>query len=561
MAVGFLGIFKAGGAYLPLDPNYPSERLAFMLADSQAGVLLTQQQLLGVLPDHSAQVVCLDKDWEAIAQQSQENPFNQTTPENLAYIIYTSGSTGKPKGVMIPHRGLVNHNVAIAKQFNLQPSDRVLQFSSISFDIAVEELFPSWISGAALIVRPEEILSSIKDFLHFVAKEQVTLLDLPTAFWQVLVNELYRVKTPLPASLRLVVVGGEKASRSAYLTWLELVGDYPRWLNTYGPTETTVTATLYDPASHPESDQALSEIPIGRPIANVQVYILDQQLQPVPIGVPGELHIGGAGLARGYLNRPELTAEKFIPNPFVDTRTLTSEAEARLYKTGDLVRYLPDGNIEYIGRLDNQVKIRGFRIELGEIEAVLEQHPAVQQMVVLVREDEPGRKRLVAYVVPNQEHASTTSELRSFLKERLPDYMVPAVFVMLDELPMTPNGKVDRRALPVPNQANQETEETFVAPRTHVEEELASIWANVLKLERLGVHDSFFDLGGHSLLAMQVMSRLRQAFGVELPVRSLFEAPTVAELAEQIDTLLWATQQNLAAHSSTTEDDLEEIEL
>jgi len=321
----------------------------------------------------------------------------------------------------------------------------------------------------------------------------------------------------------------------------------------YGQTETTGIISIYD--IPPQSDDRVEVVHLGPPLPNSQIHVLDQHQQVVPIGVPGELHIGGASIARGYLNRPELTAKAFIPNPFND------EPEARLYKTGDLVRYLPDGTIEFVSRIDDQVKIRGFRIELGEIQAVLAQHPAMREALVIVREDVPGDKMLVAYLIPQQEPAFTIRDLRHFLKEKLPNYMIPSAFVMLEALPLTPNGKVDYRALPAPEIAQLELEETFVAPRTPVEKELVSIWANVLKVERLGVHNSFFDLGGHSLLAMQVMSRLRQAFGVELPVLSLFEAPTVAELAEQIDTLLWAKQQNLTAHSSATEDNLEEIEL
>jgi aspartate racemase len=551
MVVGFLGILKAGGAYVPIDPAYPHERRAYMLKDSQTPVILTQERLLASLPDNDAQVVCLDADWEVIAQQSQENPVSETTAQNLAYIIYTSGSTGKPKGVMIPHQGMVNHSVAIAKQYNLEPSvsvsgaaqeelagrgsaHRVLQFSSMSFDIIIEELFPSLISGAAVILRTEQMLSSTTSFLQFLERERVTVLNVPTAFWHELVNGLSLVKQPLPTSVRLVVVGGEKASRSAYLTWKQLVGEQIRWLNTYGPTETTVTATLYDPTAAPETDRSRSEIPIGRPIANAQVYVLDQQLQPVPIGVPGELYIGGAGLARGYLNRPDLTANKFIRNPFSD------DPNARLYKTGDTVRYLPDGNIEFVGRIDFQVKIRGFRIELMEIEGVLEQHPGVQQAVVLAREDEPGNKRLVGYVVPKPEQAPTISELRSFLKEKLPDYMVPFAFVRLEALPLTPNGKVDRRALPVPDQVRQEHEESFVAPRDELELQLTKIWEQVLGIQPIGIRDNFLEMGGHSLLVMRLLAQINEIFGKNLPLGSFLQALTVEQLANLLRQEGWS---------------------
>ena len=528
MVVGFLGILKAGGAYIPLDPAYPHERRAYKLQDSQAPVILTQERLAEFLPDHNAQVVRLDADWEIIAQSSQENPVNATTPENLAYIIYTSGSTGKPKGVMITHQGLVNHSQAIADQYNLIPNDRVLQFSSMSFDIITEELYPSWISGAAVVLRPEEIASSTTNFWQFVQQEQVTILDLPTAFWHELVKGLSLVKEPLPTSVRLVVVGGEKASRATYSTWLQLVGKYPRWLNTYGPTETTVTTTVYDPARHPEAD-IRAEIPIGRPIANAKVYILDRLLQPVPIGVPGELYIGGAGLGRGYLNRLDLTNSKFIPDPFSDN------PEARLYKTGDTVRYLPDGNIEFVGRIDFQVKIRGFRIELGEIEALLEQHPAVQQAVVIAREDSGAEKRLVAYVILTHEGQVTSPGLRSFVTERLPDYMVPRAFVILEELPMTPNGKVDRRALPVPDVTAIDSQRTIIKPRNLLEFQLVQIWEDILGIAPIGITDNFFELGGHSLLVMRLIAQINEKFGKNMPIATLFDAPTLEQLANLLN--------------------------
>jgi aspartate racemase len=535
MVVGFLGILKAGGAYVPLDPSYPHERRAYKLQDAQAPVILTQERLVASLPDHKALVICLDADWELIAQQSSENPVSGTTVQNLAYVIYTSGSTGNPKGVMITHQGMVNHSVAIAKQFDLKNSDRVLQFSSMSFDIIIEELFPALLSGATVIFRTEEMLSSTASFLQFVEREQVSILNFPTAFWHELVNGMSLLKQPMPSSVRLVVVGGEKASRSAYSTWLQLVGEYPRWLNTYGPTETTVTATVYDPLAAPETDHARTDIPIGRPIANVQAYILDQQLQPVPIGVPGELYIGGAGLGRGYFNRPELTEEKFIPNPFSD------EPNARLYKTGDTVRYLPDGNIEFIGRIDYQVKIRGFRIELGEIEAVLEQHPAVQQAVVIAREDVPGNKRLVAYLVAKPEQTLTTSELGQFIKEKLPDYMVPSAFVQMDTLPLTPNDKVDRRALPAPDLTRQEPSETFVAPRDELEVQLTKIWEEVLGIQPLKITDNLFDLGGHSLLIMRLVAHINNVFGTNLLGLTLFQAPTIEQLANLLRQEGWST--------------------
>ncbi|WP_019506242.1 non-ribosomal peptide synthetase [Pleurocapsa sp. PCC 7319] len=530
MAIAFLGIFKAGAAYLPLDLSYPSERIALMIEDSQTPIILTQQKLRESLPENTATVVCLDRHWSSIAQHSSSNPVNQTYPENLAYLIYTSGSTGKPKGVMIPHRGLVNHNLAMIQEFDLQPGDRVLQFASISFDIAVEELFPSWISGATVVFRPEDLLLAATDILQFVQQQEVTILNLPTAFWHQLVTEISQLELVLPQTVRLLVVGGEKASRSLYDRWVKLVGEQCRWLNTYGPTETTVTATVYEPAANPETEQSVSEIPIGRPIANTKTYILDRQLKPVPIGVPGELHLESWGIARGYFNRPELTAQKFISNPF------SSDTNNLLYKTGDLVRYLPDGNIEFMGRIDYQVKIRGFRIEIGEIEALLEQYPAIQQTAVLACEGVSG-KRLVAYLVPHDEQEVSTSELRQFLKQKLPDYMLPSVFMQLESFPLTPNGKIDRRALPAPEQVRGESAATYVAPSTPIEQQLVSIWTQVLQLEPIGIEDNFFELGGHSLLATQVISRIREAQNTEISLKNLFESPTIGELAQQLERL------------------------
>jgi amino acid adenylation domain-containing protein len=528
MVVGLLGILKAGGAYVPLDPAYPGERLAFMLEDSAVPVLLTQQRLVDRLPQQETQIVCLDTQWEAIAQYSSKNIACGVNAENLAYVIYTSGSTGKPKGVTIQHRSLVNYTTAVSIEYEIEKRDRVLQFASISFDASAEEIYPCLTSGATLVLRTDSMLDSVGIFLQKCQNLKLTVLSLPTAYWHELTARLSQENFVFPPSLRLVLIGGEKALPERLKTWLEYVGQRVRLLNTYGPTEATVVATIHDlSAANPE----LKELPIGRPISNVQTYILDQYQQPVPIGVPGELHIGGAGLARGYLNHPDLTEAKFIPN------SLGNEPGSCLYKTGDKARYLPDGNIEFLGRIDNQVKIRGFRIELGEIETAISQHPSVKEAVVIATENNTGNKQLVTYIVPQTEVAPSISDLRHFLKQKLPDYMIPAAFVMLDDLPLTPNGKVDRRALPEP-ELRPELSLTFVAPRTPIEEILASIWACVLGIEQVGVHDNFFELGGHSLLATQVISRVRDTMSVELPLRSLFEAPTVATLAQQVENSL-----------------------
>jgi len=529
MIVALLGILKAGGVYVPLDPGYPKERLAFMLQDTQADVLMTQERLVQVLPHHRAQLVCLDADWEKFIQQSSENPLRQTTAEDAAYVIYTSGSTGKPKGVLVSHGSIANHCVDIQRYYELDEKDRVLQFASLNFDASIEQILPTLISGATLVLRgsevwtPEELQTKILD-------SELTVVNLPTAYWHHVAQAWADGSESIAShGLRLVIVGGEGMSPNALRLWQQTPLNRVRLLNAYGPTETTITATSFEISPDYSTDTPSRMIPIGRPLGNRKIYILDRYGNPVPIGEAGELHIGGDGLARGYLNRPELTAEKFIGNPF------SNDGAARLYKTGDRARYLPDGNIEFLGRMDNQVKLRGYRIELGEIEAVLGQHPAIREAVVTVREDNPGHKQLVGYVVDRMLSELKVSELRGYLKEKLPEYMVPSAFVFLDKLPLTANGKVDRRALPAPTQSRPELDETFSVPRTPTEDLLANIWAVVLKLEKVGIHDNFFDLGGHSLLATQVMSRLTKAFQIELPLRSLFESPTVAGLAERIE--------------------------
>ncbi|MEG4345120.1 amino acid adenylation domain-containing protein [Microcoleus sp. A003_D6] len=549
MIIGLLGILKAGGAYVPIDPTYPLERKAFMVEDSCVPVLLTQKKLVEKLPAHSARIVCLDSEWEEIAVHSEESPSSAVQPENLAYVIYTSGSTGKPKGVLIEHRSLVNYITAVNAEYEIDKSDRILQFSSISFDVSAEEIYTSLTSGATLVLRTESMLDSIKGFLQKCKNWEITVMALPTAYWHELAAFLSQETLALPPSLRLIIIGGEKALPDRLKTWLECVGERVRLVNNYGPTEATVGATICELSL---ADTKLKELPIGRPLGNVKTYILDGNRQPLPIGIPGELHIGGAGLARGYLNRPDLTDERFIRNPFSDFST------SRLYKTGDLARYLNDGNIEYLGRIDDQVKVRGFRIELGEIEAILSQHPSLLQVAVTVREDIPGQKSLVAYIVPLHEPAPTFSELRHFLKEQLPNYMVPSVFVILECLPVTPNGKVDRKSLPAPDLNSLIQKGDFVAPRTPTEELLASIWAKVLGVEKVSINDNFFESGGHSLLATQLLSKVSHTFGLNLPLSKLFEAPTVASFSSYIEAIYWATQ-NIET-SNKTINNREEVE-
>jgi len=518
MIVGLMGILKVGGAYVPMDPAFPEERLKYMLADSGAKVMLTQQDLpeLGGQPD--IQPVYLDRDWAAISQESSENLQSQARPENLAYVIYTSGSTGKPKGVQIQHEGVVSFLTSMRQEPGFTAEDILLSVTTLSFDISVLEIFLPLTTGALLVLVSQETAADGRQLTARLDETKATIMQATPATWSMLVESGWQGNDILK-----VLCGGEALSRALADQLLARCGSL--W-NMYGPTETTIWSAVVQ--VHPDK----RSVTIGRPIGNTQFYVLDNSLQPLPVGVPGELLIGGVGLARGYLNRPELTVEKFIPDPFI------ADPEARLYRTGDLVRYLPDGKIDYLGRFDHQVKIRGFRIELGEIETTLNELPDVRQAVVIVREDVPGDQRLVAYIIyENQQIAEalpTTSELRGYLRERLPDYMIPSNFVSLEHYPQTPNGKIDRRALPVPDQTRPELESVFVAPRTDTEELLADIWCELLGLDQVGIHDDFFELGGHSLMAVQLISRIRTNLNVEIPLKSMFEAPTVAGLANAV---------------------------
>ncbi|MCC5645817.1 amino acid adenylation domain-containing protein [Nostoc sp. CHAB 5824] len=525
MIVGLLGILKAGGAYVPLDPAYPAERLSDIVNDAQVPILVTMQQWATVEAKHPLEIVCLDTQKTLISSQSRENPESKVVASNLAYIIYTSGSAGKPKGVLIEHHSLVNFTQTAIAEYKLTECDQILQFASISFDAAAEEIYPCLSSGGTLVLRTEEMLQSVSAFVQQSKQWEVTVWDLPTAYWHLLVSELASENLSLPDSLRLVILGGERVLSEKVVMWHQLVGNYPQLVNSYGPTETTVVATLSDLSENALNRQ---EVAIGKPISNVQVYVLDKYLQPVPIGVPGELHIGGAGVARGYLNRPELTLQKFIPNPFEKSQG------SRLYKTGDLVCYRLDGNLEYLGRMDSQVKIRGFRIELGEIETVINQHPQVVQAVVIAREDIPGNKRLVAYVVGNQGQVQI-DEIRQFLKQKLPPYMVPSAFISLDRLPITPNGKVDYRALPAPDTSDRNLDLGVVVPRTPTEERLAAIWAEVLRQPNISIYDNFFELGGDSIISIQMISKANLA-GLQLTPKQLFQYQTIAELATVVGT-------------------------
>jgi amino acid adenylation domain-containing protein len=536
MIVANLAILKAGGAYLPLDSTYPQERLDYIIQDAQISLILTQNHLQAkisscvTVSQNKIQIIPLDSNLPSTPTSLQSHKPN---PSNLAYVIYTSGSTGKPKGVEIPHRALVNFAQAAVQEYEITQSDRILQFASISFDASIEEIYPCLIAGGTLVLRSEEMSYSPSLLLEKSCDYGITILDLPTAFWHLLTAELANnLQLQLPPSIRLVIIGGEAVNPKQVTIWNRLV-ETCQLINTYGPTETTVVATSY---KIPHQLDHLSTIPIGRPLPNLQTYILDQNLHPVPVGVPGEIYIGGAGLARGYLNRPELTAEKFVVNPFAQGQ------KSKLYKTGDLARYLAtlkdtashNAKIEYLGRIDNQVKIRGFRIELGEIEATITLHQNIHQTVVIAKEDNSGDKRLVAYIVPHPEQTVTTEEIRGFLKEKLPQYMIPSTFIFIEALPLTTNGKIDHRALPAPEQARSEPEETFVAPRNQLELQLATIWQNVLGIQNIGIHDNFFDLGGQSLLAVRLFAEIHKSFNQKLTLSTILQASTIEQLAKAI---------------------------
>ncbi|MBD2002946.1 MULTISPECIES: non-ribosomal peptide synthetase [Cyanophyceae] len=539
--IGIFGILKAGAAYVPLDPAYPSDRLAFMLNDAQVSVLLTHSALKDRYSDKipsSCRSVCLDTDWDRdIAQESFQNPTNRVTSDNLAYVIYTSGSTGTPKGVLGRHQGAVNRCYWAAYPFNTD--DICCQKTSLNFVDSVWEIFAPLLHGLRTVIIADEVVKDPYQLVQTLSEQQVTRIILVPSLLRVILDTFADLSSRLP-KLKYWVSSGEALSIELCQRFRQRMPQ-SRLINLYGSSEVSADVTWYD-----TTENALDScVSIGRPIANTCCFLLDSNLQLVPIGVPGELYIGGDGLARGYLNQPELTAEKFIPNPFnqaiksqksKDSSLLVSSD--RLYKTGDLGRYLPTGDIEFLGRLDHQVKIRGYRIEVGEIEALLVQHPAVQEAVVLTREDETGDKRLVAYVVPDDQLInSKSSQLRQFLKEKLPEYMVPSAFVILPVLPLTPNGKVDRNSLPAPETFSAERETVFVAPQTQTEKELAEIWSAVLGVQA-GIYDNFFDLGGHSLIATQLLSRVRTNFGVDISLRNFFASSTIKNLAEMVEEAL-----------------------
>jgi aspartate racemase len=529
MVVGLLGILKAGGAYVPLDPSYPRQRLAFMLQDTRAMVLLTQPALLDTLPMPGLEVVSLDPSWKAIDQEPVENPLSETRTTNLAYVMYTSGSTGTPKGVEIQHSS-INRLVFGVDFARLDEARTILHMAPISFDASTFEVWGSLLHGARCVLYPERIPTP-KNIGALIRKHHVTTLWLTASLFNAVIDdapeELLGIEQLLTGGETLSVTHIRRAIRM--LPGTELI-------NGYGPTEGTTFTCCYSIPC--DSSKNSRSIPIGRPIGNTQVYILDKYLKPVPVGIPGELHIGGAGLARGYLNQPELTQEKFISHP------LSEQPGARLYKTGDLVRYLTDGTIEFLGRLDQQVKIRGYRVEPGEIEMVIGQHRAVLEALVLVHQNKRGEKSLVAYVVPVQERGVTIEDLRQFLKERLPEYMIPSYFILMDALPLTANGKLDRAALPVPEHSRNASGENFVAAKLIIHHQLVNIWEDLLNVRPIGIRDNFFYLGGHSLLAARLVYRIEQTFGKKVSLSTLFARPTIEKLAQYL-------QQQTEASSRT----------
>lgn len=510
MVISLLAILKAGGAYVPLDPAYPAQRLDFMLRDSHAEIVLTQGRLQARFAEYHTRLVCLDREQKRIAQLSSTNVQSGVRAENLAYVIYTSGSTGQPKGVTIEHRGLCNIAQAQASIFQVRPENRVLQFASLNFDAAIFEMLMALLAGAALHVVPFDLLQDGPALSQLVSQQAITTITLTPSVLRILSPGEF-------PGLQTIISAGEKCGSDIIAQW----APNRQLFNAYGPTESTIWASVIECAS--ENNGSI----IGRPIINTQFYVVDPHWQPVPIGIPGELLISGVGLARGYLDRPELTAERFCPNPF------SQEPNARLYKTGDLVRYLPDGNLEFLGRLDNQVKIRGFRIELGEIEAILSQHPAVQEAAVVAQEDSAGNTRLVAYLVTDQQFDPSQRELRSYLRERLPEYMLPAFFVFLDTLPLTLNGKLDHHMLPEPEKPVLEN--AFALPRNPIEQALSKIWAEVLGIEHISIDDDFFELGGHSLLALRLVARIQTTLGQHLPLLAIFQGRTIETLARILD--------------------------
>ncbi len=511
MIIALFAILKAGGAYLPLDPAYPRKRLEYILKEANVFALLTEQHLLEALPECAGLTVCIDREREEIERQRDDNLESTIRPENLAYIIYTSGSSGAPKGIQIPHRAIVNFLNSMRERPGLAGGDTLLAITTLSFDIAGLEMFLPLAAGARVVIARREAVSDGTKLVQLLEEEAVTVIQATPATYRLIVNAGWKGNKRLK-----FLCGGEAFPRELAEHLTEIGSDV--W-NLYGPTESTVWSVIHKVSS------GRGPVPIGRPIANTQIYLVDSNLQPTPIGAPGEIFIGGEGIARGYLNRADLTAEKFIPDNF------GAEAGWRLYRTGDSARYLDDGIIEYIGRMDFQLKVRGFRIEAEEVETVLAGHPVVAESVVVAREESPGEKRLVAYVIYHKDRKPTTKEMRGFLKDKLPEYMIPSCFVAMEKLPLTPNGKIDRRALPAPADGKTERESIYVAPRSLDEHQLVKIWEELFDRRPISVTDNFFELGGHSLLAIRAMAQIHKYFGQSLTLATLLESGTIEKLA------------------------------
>jgi amino acid adenylation domain-containing protein len=536
------GILKAGGTYVPLDPNYPRERLSFMAKDAGTAVILVGGRLDGAVLDCSAKLVSLKEDWDAIMSEDEGDPLPEVTADDAAYVIYTSGSTGRPKGVVGLYRGILNRVAWMQELYPFEANEVCCQKTSLSFVDSIWETLGPLMSGAKLVVIPDETVRDARRLVHVLGKKGVTRVVLVPSLLRAVLDEHHDLGALLPR-LKYCVCSGE-ALPVELARGFSAAMPHSKLLNLYGSSEVAADATWHEVGD----DDAPTRVPIGCPIANTQSYILDTRLRLLPVGVTGELYIGGHGLARGYLGNPALTAANFIPNPFGDERG------SRLYKTGDLARHLPDGAIEYLGRNDRQVKLRGYRIELGEIEAALEQHPSVREAVVITRQGTTGEKQLIAHLLPQPGQEINATELRTFSREKLPEYMVPAGFIATDSVPLTPGGKIDRRALAEQVTVEQRAESEAAPPRTQTQEMLAEIWRKLLKVEGVGINDNFFELGGHSLLATQVITKVRDAFEVNLPQRAMFDAPTIAGLSDLI------ARGRIGPESAELEEVLKEVE-
>jgi len=582
MVVVLLAVLKAGATFLPLDPSYPEGRILYMIDDASVNVIITQEEILSLFPTERSDgselnIVYVDRDSSEISLAVNSKPEVVIYGDNLAYVIYTSGSTGLPKGVMISHKEFADHCDVILNHFGLTPQDRELQFASFNFDQGLEQIFTSLAAGASLFLRGNEIWPG-SEFDKIVRGQSLTVVNIPPAYWHQWTQYVSSIDKRDNSNqdadyehLRLVISGGDVMAPETLRLWSDSPMKRARLLNAYGPTETTITATTFEVPIHENKStvRETTQIPIGRPLANRTSYVLDRYGNPVPIGAPGELYFGGIGLSRGYLKHSELTAERFVPDPFYPLLSADLYDSVfvgkRLYRTGDLVRYLPDGNIEFLGRLDNQVKLRGFRIELGEIETILGFHPAVSEAVVVVREADREKgdqessgvdKRLIAYVILHEGQDVNEKDLHDYLTNHLPAYMVPSMIMIMNQFPLNLSGKVDRKALPVPDQMSSLSEREYMAPRDPIEQELAGLWSEFLGIawdgdqSPISIHDNFFELGGHSLLATQIISRIRETYHTDIPVRRLFEQPTIAGLANLISESLIEAQAS---------DDLDEL--